>query len=345
MVAVKHHQAESFIASPDTAVRLVLFYGTDEGLVAERAQRLAARMAQAADPPGEIIRLDDADLEHDPDRLAVELLTVPMFGGAKIVRTQQSRRINASALKPLVDGPPMPGALIVEGGNLRPDDQMRALFEKSRTAAAVACFPDEGAQLDGLVDQIVREARLRIAPDARQELVARLGADRALSRNEIEKLMLYARGVDLITIEHVEAIVGDASELALDRLLAAAAAGDTRVMLAECDRTVAAGEDAQSIIAVALRHFQRLHRARVQVDAGKSPEAVVDGLRPPIGFKQKAALVRQLRSWSSANLDQAMRRIASAQKATRQTGAPDVVLTERLLLEIARLARLGARRT
>jgi DNA polymerase-3 subunit delta len=135
MVAVKAHQAQAFLSAPGPNIRAVLFFGSDAGLANERAQMLAASVAARSDPPGEVIRLDDADLDGDPDRIVVELGTVPMFGGPKIIRTTAGRRVTAQALKPLVEGGPLEGLLIVEAGNLRPDEGLRSLFEKSPVAA------------------------------------------------------------------------------------------------------------------------------------------------------------------------------------------------------------------
>jgi len=39
MVAVKAHQAEAFLMPPGQSAPAVLFYGTDAGLVSERAAR------------------------------------------------------------------------------------------------------------------------------------------------------------------------------------------------------------------------------------------------------------------------------------------------------------------
>jgi len=81
MVAVKTHQADAFLSALDRLPRAVLLYGSDAGLVLERAAQLSRRLAAQDDPPGEILRLDDTSLEDDPDRLFVELKTVPMFAG------------------------------------------------------------------------------------------------------------------------------------------------------------------------------------------------------------------------------------------------------------------------
>lgn len=339
MVAIKAAQANSFLAKPDAKVKAVLLYGPDAGLVSERAQKLAALLAARETPAGEIVRLDDSDLDGNPERLSVELLTVPMFGGAKIVRASTGRRVNTATLQPLVEGGDLAGMLIVEAGALRNDDKLKALFEKSPTAAAVVCYPDEGASLDGLVSEVLKAAHLDIAPDARQELIARLGADRVLSRAEIEKLALYAYGSARIELGDVEAIVGDASDLTVDIVVMAAASGDVARALSECDRAVASGESAQSVILAAERHFHRLHKLRSGVDAGRTLDELTRFMRPPLPFKAKAELERQARTWTTQRAATAIGRIAEAVRQSRTTGADEAVIAERLLMEIARLGR------
>ncbi len=146
MVAVKAHQAQAFLNAPDPNIRAVLFFGSDAGLVGERAQMLAKAAAQRFDPPGELIRLDDADLDGDPDRLAVELNTVPMFGGPKIIRYGP---------EPARDGGAAEAARRGRRARRRADRRrrqsrsptraLRTLFEKSPVAAAIACYADAAA--------------------------------------------------------------------------------------------------------------------------------------------------------------------------------------------------------
>lgn len=319
----------------------MLFFGSDAGLVSERAA--TAARALAAKHEGEIVRLDESDLDSDPDKLAVELMTMSMFGGRKIVRTSASRRVNANTLRPLLDSG-MAGLLIVEAGNLKPDEGLRPLFEKSSTAAAVACYGDEAHDLETVIREVLQAAQIRIAPDARDLLVSRLGADRALSRGEIEKLALYALGKTEIDVDDVEAIVGDASEQSIDRIVTAAASGDAAGAVTEYTRSIAAGDNAQAVIIAAQRYFQRLHRTRAAIDQGRSADDAIRALRPPIHFRQKDTFTAQARAWSAAHLDEATQAIAATAKASRQTGALDDVLAERLLLLLAKTARRSSSR-
>lgn len=343
MVAIKAGQAASFLKSPPASMTAALFFGTDPGMVSERSEQLARLLAAREDPPGEILRLDDTDLDQDPDRLAVELDTRPMFSGRKIIRAAAGRRISAANLKPLLATSAHEGFLIVEAGNLKASDALRALFEGVPHAAAVACYGDDAATIETLIGDVIAQFRMKISPVARDELVTRLGADRALSRAEIEKLALYAMGRETIELEDVEAIVGDAADLALERIPEAAASGNVASAVGDLARAVASGESGQVIILITQRYFHKLHRVRGELDQGRSLEDALRTLRPPLHFKQRDVFAGQVRRWSRAGLDAALRRIAESAKAARLSSQLEDTLAERLILALAAMANAGNR--
>ncbi len=342
MAAIKANQASAFLKAPPASVTAFLFFGSDPGLVSERALVLAKMLANRENPAGEVLRLDDSDLDEDTGRLAVELQTRPMFSGRKIIRATAGRRITAQLLRPLIAEASLEGLLIVEAGNLKPDDALRALFEGAGAAAALPCYPDSQADLDGLISGVLSGFKTRIEPEARSALLNRLGADRALSRAEIEKLALYALGRDTITADDVEAIVGDAADLALERIAEAAASGRGPAAITDYGRTIASGENAQAIIAVTQRYFLKLHKLRSDIDSGQSLDEALRGLRPPVHFKQRDALSAQVRLWSCGPLDKALKRIGETAKAARLSPALEDTLGERLILALSAMANPGA---
>jgi DNA polymerase-3 subunit delta len=233
--------------------------------------------------------------------------------------------------------------LIVEAGNLRPDDTLRSLFEKSRHAAGIPCYADDVRDLGGMIDEVLQDAGMKITPEARQLLTARLGADRGLSRAEVNKLVLYAAGQPTIDVEDIEIIVGDAAELALDRLANAAGLGERRSAVIECDRLIAAGESPQAIITVIQRHFLRLHRTRIAMEQGRTLDDIIRQMRPPLHFRQRQAFEAQCRRWTAAKLQSALTVIAATAKMARLNPALEAAAAERLLLDLATL--VGTRGT
>src|SRR3990170_3302441 len=84
MVQIKA-DADRFLARPDPAIRVVLIYGNDEGLVSERAERFARTVAGDAADPLSHIRLDIDTVADDPGVLADEAHAVPLFGGRRVI--------------------------------------------------------------------------------------------------------------------------------------------------------------------------------------------------------------------------------------------------------------------
>lgn len=338
MVAIKAQQAPSFLKSMPKEIEAVLVHGTDPGLVSELARTAAERLAARDQPPGEILRIEDADLETDPDRIGVELRTMPMFGGRQVVRTTVSRKITIRMLEPLLEPGALSGYLVVEAGNLKADDAVRKAFEKAPHAAAIVCYADEARDIDGLISQTMRAAGISLDQDARTLLASRLGADRAMTRSELEKLVIYAYGRDRLELDDIEAAVGDASEMATDTILNGTTTARPQKALDMLDRALASGESAQGLILAVQRHFQRLDRVRAGLDGGASFEEAARALRPPLHFKQKTAFEGQVRAWSRDRLVKALSLIDKAARDARRVSAMDALLLEHLLLDLSRLA-------
>ena len=122
--------------------------------------------------------------------------------------------------------------LIVEAGNLRPDSGLRKAFEANKTAAALPCYSD-ARDLEQMIQSELADAGLNIDRETRDYLMTRLGADQALSRSEVVKLALYAKGAGTVSHADVEAIVGDEAETALENFVYATSGGDARAALSE----------------------------------------------------------------------------------------------------------------
>jgi DNA polymerase III subunit delta len=186
---------------------------------------------------------------------------------------------------------------------------------------------------------------LTIEPGARIALIARLGADRALSRAEIEKLALYALDRKTITEDDVDAIVGDAADLQLERIAEAAAAGRANAAITDLGRALASGDDAQAVILITQRYFMKLHRVRAEIEQGARLDDALRSLRPPLHFKQRDAFSSLVRHWTTTSLNAALLRIGEAAQAARLSVTLDDTLSERLILALAAMAKAHGQRT
>lgn len=333
MVAIKTHEAERFLARDVGRYSMFLVYGPDVGLVSERVLRIVRALVDDPNDPFQLVRLTGEDLGGDAARLADEAQTVPLFGGRRAVLVDATAARKVEAAVDLVLSIPDASPVVVSAGPLKKDAALRRSVERSRTAAAIECYPDSEQDLARLVEAEAAGAGMTIDAEARDMLVPLLGSDRLASRSEIAKLLLYAHGAASITVEHVAEAVADASVQANDDAVDAAFGGDMAGLDAALGKLHLGPVEAGLLLGAALRHAVALHRAKLSGPGGESPFRF--GLPP----KRKAAVDRQLASLSPDALSRTVVRLGEGIALVRREPRLAVDHATRALWTVALSAR------
>ena len=342
MVALSTREIDSFIAKPDANRPIILVFGADAGLVRERADALITTAVDDVNDPFALVKLDGDELANEPSRLVDEAMTIPLFGGRRAIRVKAGGRSFASGVETLLADPPPSCRIVIEAGELRRDAPLRALCEKAKTAAVIACYPDGTRELNKLIDDELRDANLKITQEAREEVLALIGGDRQASRNEIAKLVLYACGKDEVTLDDVQAIMSDASALAIDPIIDSAFAGKSAEVETAFTKAIAADTSIGSIMFAAQRHAALLHKARLAVEEGQPAEAVVER-QMRMHFSRRNDVLAALRNLNSERLVQFIKMLADANFETRLRPALADAIAQRVLTLVAFSARQKGR--
>ena len=342
MVALKTSELASTLRNAAGRLDIFLFHGVDTGEVAELASSTARTLSASASPPGEIIRLTDQDLAQSPGRLASEARMLSMFGGRPVLVVKQAPQLTPALIEDLLAGPELAAYIVIEGGNLKKDSKLRQIVEKAKRGVAVACYGDDERSLPQLIRSEVQAAGKAITPDAVQLLTQFLGADRALSRAELGKLILYAGDDRQIDASHVDAVVGDVAAQAFDMALNAALAGDVAGALTQIDRLAASGTPPSVFLNMLLGNLQRLSALAASLERGESIDAVIGRMRPPLHFKQKDAVKAQAARWRGPELAAALEATQEAIRQSRLNAALESELACELVIRLRALnPRLG----
>jgi DNA polymerase-3 subunit delta len=340
MTAVRTRDAERFVAAPPPGVFLFLVFGSDAGMVRERALALVEKRVDDRRDPFQFVEMSGDVVAGDPLALLDEANTTPLFGGSRAILVETGAKSVIPAIASLIAAPPAHCTVVLTAGALRRDSPLRKLVEGAKQGAAIECQPDAEADLQALIDRSLRDAGLVASPEARALLLGALGEDRLMSRAELSKLALYMHGREHVEAGDVEAIVAHASNIASDRVVAAAFAGRAEVGAA-LDDYFAQDGDAQPLLIGALRYAVALHRARLAMEReGGRPDAGVSALmRAGFGFMHRALMEEQLKQWSSGRLGALIEPLRAAQTRARANAGVAQMEAERALWNVARAAR------
>lgn len=319
-----------FLRDPG-AIRIVLLHGDDEGMVRHRAEALTQAVTGQRDDPFRVAWLS----REDHPRLMEEATAIAMMGGRRVIRVRDASDGLAASVAQ-VAGSAGDSLVILESGALPVRSKLRAFVEGLASGAAIACYPEEGRALQSAIEEGLAASGVRLDPDAIGWLLQHVGDDRASTRGEIEKLILYAgpdRQLDLVA---VRACVGDLAAVSFDDAVYAAMSGDVAGTEAALERSFAEGIAAVAVVRGVLTHLCKMHVARGHMASGASSGDAVRALRPPVFFKRAAPFSQALDLWTPRRLMAAMNETRRVELACKHTGAPDALLVRRLLLGLAR---------
>lgn len=335
---------ESFVRRPPADIAAALVFGPDRGLVRERADALASTVVDDPSDPFRTADLDAAQLKSEPGLLGDEAAAVALGGGRRLVRVRGAGDDVGTVFAAFLESAdPAQALVVVDAGELTPRSSLRRAFEGAANAAAVPCYADDTRSLTAVIVETLGAHGLKAAPDALAYLAANLGADREVTRSELEKLALYKGGPGTVALEDAAACVGDSAATSLDQVVFAAGAGNAAALEKALARAFSEGIAPVSVLRAAARHFQRLHWVRGRMKGGKTLDQAVAGLRPPPIFLVADAFKAQARRWSPAGLARVLELLIEAELDCKTTGMPDTTVCGRTLFRIANAAARSAR--
>ncbi len=330
-----------FLARPDPAIVVALVYGPDRGLVHERAQALVAALAGTPADPFRCVELSAEQVKADPVRLIDEALALAFGGGRRVVVVREAGDpLTASVRNLLGGGLPQAALTLLVGGDLGKRSPLRQLCEQDGAAVAIACYEDDGDTLRQVICETLAAENLSPTPAALDYLAHSLGADRAVTRGELEKLAIYigaglpGAGPAAVDLDDARAVVDDSHGASLSGIVFAAAAGDTAALDGALHTAWREGLSPVAILRAMAGHVQRLLSARAAIAAGRTAAQAMAALRPPVLFFHQAAFRRQLERWNEARLAAAMVDLVEAERICKTTGSPQRLVCARALLAL-----------
>ena len=342
-------RADRFCAAPDADVRLVLIYGSNEGLV--RAPRRSLRQGRPRRmptipfaSPASIRRFCVTSRDGSPTRRRRSRLSAVGVPS----RLRGATEAVVPAIRSCLALPATESLVVAEAGPLTPRSGLRKLCEQEGSLAAIACYDESAEGAARLIETLCAKRGITVASETAAWLAERLGSDRRQIESGVEKLAVYLGegGPEggVLTQEVAEACVGDATEASADEV---AASGSCPATVKGWNRAMDAGAlrrgfSRSPFSAPPPGALARLHLAAAALEGGASRADAMGSLKPPVFPRERAAFGQEM----GALAKRPRRPRAGAADPCRARlqglgGAPEAICWQTLL----RIARAASRQS
>lgn len=280
--------------------------------------------------------------EFKASELIEQAQTFPVFAPRRLVvlkNVHEAPVEQLDALLPYLDDPVPETILLVTGGKI---DTRRKFFKTFKQVGEALEFKRiYDNQLPAVVRDLARDQGVTFTAAALQLFCKRVGTNLVETRGELDKLVSYLGGRDLIEEGDVAAVVSDTRIESVFDLTDALGEGRRAEALRLLNRLLDEGQAALMVLAMLTRHFRQLWKTRELVAQG-APQKDLPGMIGISPYFLKG-LVRQSGYFGPAEYREVFERFLEIDLALKSSGGDARALLEGLIIDVCAVRGGGVR--
>lgn len=334
----KEAQVKKYILKADKNIHCFLIYGPNRGLVDNWTSKIAKSIVPDLNDAFRVAAIENSSLSQNPNLLEDEYNAISLMGGNRVIIINDADNNITKKIKTLLENPNPDCLIIINSYSMNKSSSMVKFADSENIIASIACYEDRAEDIYDFAKSILSENNFMIKAEALQLLCSHLSNDRKASENEIEKLITYMGENKNISIEDIQAIIGDNAAISNEDLSYACASGQIANAIKTYDKLILEGIEPVAIIRILYYHFYKLIIANSFLQQGKSLDEAMNKLVPKIIFFRKSAFKNQLSIWPKDKLYHVLSLLYDAEKDCKTTNMPNIEICSRLILQIASAA-------
>ena len=272
---------------------LYLFYGENEGYKNEIIKNKFEKLY-----PNQIYRYDEKEVLEKKNEFFNGILSKSFFENQKIIiisRVSDKIKdiIEEISLKNIEDI-----KIILSANILEKKSKLRNYFEKEKKAICTAFYADNSQTLSNIALNFFREKKISIPQQTINFLVERCRGNRENLNNELTKIENFSESKKKINTEDILKLTNLAENYNTSELTDNCLAKNIRKIINILNENNYSNEDCILIIRTLLNKAKRIVKLQEDVKNNKSIDQAIMNFKPPIFWKDKEIVKKQMNQWS-----------------------------------------------
>lgn len=199
--------------------------------------------------------------------------------------------------------------LIILSNVLDKKSKLRNFFEKSKETVCIPCYPDTERDLESIATTELKKNNITLSRETINLLVEKSNSDRNNLRNEIEKIISYSLNKKKINFEEINSLINLSGDFKSDALINECLSGDILQYKKIISELYANTLNQIFLLRILSNKVQRLLKIKKQIIGINDLDNIINASRPPIFWKEKPVVKKQLSIWSLDDLKKIIDRI------------------------------------
>ena len=271
---------------------LFLLYGKNEGFQNDIIKNFFLRNFV-----GEIIKYDENQFVNLTDVIISELLNESLFEGKKIIIISRATDRLSKYVEELKEKEIGDTKIIFKAGVLEKKSKLRNLFEKNKKLISIPFYEDDSKVLTSLIVEFLNKNKIKLSRESINLLIERSSGDRQNVKIELEKILQYSFSNKKIDYDIVSKLTNLSDNYSVNILADSYLAKNKKSLFKILNENNYSNEDCILILRSILSKSKKLLNLLEKYNETQNLENVISTAKPPIFWKDKDNVKKQLISW------------------------------------------------
>ena len=273
-----------------------LVYGENQGLKNEIIQNLKKNLK------GNIDNYDEAQILVDKELFYEKIFNQSLFEKEKIVIVNRCSEKIYDVIENILEKKISDTKIILNANLLEKKSKLRNLFEKNKELVIVPTYKDTSVGLLEIARKFFYNYKISISQEAINLLVNRCNGDRGHLKTELDKVLIYMHGKKNINLEEIYKLTNLSENFSINELVDNSLSKNYQKISEIINESNYKLEDGMIILRTFLQRAKRLLNIYEKQDNNINFDSLINDYKPPIFWKDKPVVKKQLENWSKSKI-------------------------------------------
>ena len=274
-----------------------LLYGTNDGFKEELINNIILK-----DFKGEIIRIDEQEINNKSSDLIDSLLTKSLFEEDKSIIISRATDKILKFIQDILKRKISNIKIIINCGLLEKKSKLRNLFEIDKSLIVIPVYEDDARSLTPIIQKFLIENKIKLSRESIDLLIDRSSGDRKNLNVELNKIMCLSKTTKEINFEIIKKLTNLADNHSVSELADSFLLKNQKKISKILNENNYSNDDCILILRTISSKSKRLLKILNEKKDKANIDSIITNYKPPIFWKDKETIKRQANNWDILDL-------------------------------------------
>tara|TARA_B100001063_G_scaffold152511_1_gene142295 strand:- start:1006 stop:2001 length:996 start_codon:yes stop_codon:yes gene_type:complete len=305
-----------------------LLYGKNRGLIEETIKKDLEPILSKNK-----YNYEENEILNNPENFKENILNKSFFENDKLIIIQRATDKIFKIIEEFVEIEIEDITIILISDILDKKSKLRNFFEKNNKTVCIAFYEDTDQTLNFIVQNFLKKNKINFSQENINILIERAKGDRINLNNELSKIEYFCKNKSKIEVNDIIKLTNLSENYSASELVENSLAQNKRKTLNILNENNFSNDDCILILRIYLNKLKRLLKIQSDLKHIKSIDQVITNFKPPIFWKDKDLVKKQVKIWGDRNLNDLISNTNNLELQIKENPSISILLLTNFIIE------------